>query len=68
MPGFALGPTFACITVDQMKRWRQADRFWYENDQHPGAFNLGQFDYITVFWNQIRLDFFFILQVRLEKH
>ncbi|XP_049884290.1 peroxidase-like [Pectinophora gossypiella] len=34
----AFGPTLACMMTDQIKHWRQADRFWYENQQHPGAF------------------------------
>ncbi|CAG9789463.1 unnamed protein product [Diatraea saccharalis] len=33
-----VGETLACIIVDQLLRWRRADRFWYENTVHPGAF------------------------------
>ncbi|KAG6465772.1 hypothetical protein O3G_MSEX015380 [Manduca sexta] len=38
LPGAALGPTLACLMASQLLRWRRADRFWYENTVHPGAF------------------------------
>ncbi|CAG9789464.1 unnamed protein product [Diatraea saccharalis] len=37
-----VGPMHACIIVDQLLRWRRADRFWYENSVHPGAFTPGK--------------------------
>ncbi|XP_004924228.3 peroxidase [Bombyx mori] len=37
-----VGPTLRCIMATQMKRWRRADRFWYENDIHPGALTQDQ--------------------------
>ncbi|KAL5015945.1 hypothetical protein ScPMuIL_005534 [Solemya velum] len=33
--GSKLGPTFMCLLVDQFRRLRDGDRFWYEN---PGVF------------------------------
>ncbi|CAH2064851.1 unnamed protein product, partial [Iphiclides podalirius] len=42
MPGAIIGPTLACIMIDQLLRWRRADRFWYENSIHPGAFTADQ--------------------------
>ncbi|CAG9789466.1 unnamed protein product [Diatraea saccharalis] len=37
-----VGETHTCIIVDQLLRWRRADRFWYENTVHPGAFTPGK--------------------------
>ncbi|XP_026325323.1 peroxidase-like [Hyposmocoma kahamanoa] len=31
-------PTLKCIMADQLWWWRKSDRFWFENNQHPGAF------------------------------
>jgi peroxidase len=39
VPGSKLGPTFMCLLVDQFRRLRDGDRFWYEN---PGVFKPDQ--------------------------
>ncbi|GBP08143.1 Peroxidasin-like protein [Eumeta japonica] len=36
--GTEVPPTLACIMLEQLRHWRRADRFWYENNQHPGSF------------------------------
>ncbi|XP_062542992.1 peroxidasin [Armigeres subalbatus] len=33
LPGAKIGPLFMCILVEQFKKLRDGDRFWYENDQ-----------------------------------
>ncbi|KAF4530614.1 hypothetical protein B566_EDAN019103, partial [Ephemera danica] len=35
-------PTFACILGKSFRKLRQADRFWFENPDHPGAFTPAQ--------------------------
>ncbi|XP_064604306.1 peroxidasin-like isoform X2 [Liolophura sinensis] len=39
LPGSKLGPTLMCMLVDQFKKLRSGDRFWYEN---PGVFSPAQ--------------------------
>jgi len=39
VPGAKVGPTFLCILVDQFKRLRDGDRFFYEN---PDTFSVEQ--------------------------
>ncbi|XP_055621397.1 peroxidasin isoform X2 [Toxorhynchites rutilus septentrionalis] len=33
LPGAKVGPLFTCLLVEQFKKLRDGDRFWYENDQ-----------------------------------
>ncbi|KAF4524080.1 hypothetical protein B566_EDAN013972 [Ephemera danica] len=40
--GSMVGPTFACILGKSFRKLRQADRFWFENPDHPGAFTPAQ--------------------------
>ncbi|KAL4704809.1 hypothetical protein ACJJTC_003521 [Scirpophaga incertulas] len=54
LPGAVTGPTLACIVTDQLLRWRKADRFWYENTRHPGAFTHDQLAEIKS-WSVARL-------------
>ncbi|XP_065335195.1 chorion peroxidase-like [Cloeon dipterum] len=39
LPGSMVGPTFSCIIGKSFRQLRRADRFWYENPDHPGAFS-----------------------------
>jgi len=39
VPGGRVGPTFRCILIEQFKRLRDGDRFWYEK---PGVFTADQ--------------------------
>ncbi|KAG7153627.1 Chorion peroxidase-like 2 [Homarus americanus] len=42
LPGSQVGPTFACVLVDQFVRLKKGDRYWFENKEGPGAFTKDQ--------------------------
>lgn len=42
VPEGTLSATIRCIFADQLRYNRRSDRFWFENDQHPGAFTTGK--------------------------
>lgn len=43
MPGSKVGPLFHCLLIEQFRRTRDGDRFWYEN---PGVFKPEQLEQI----------------------
>ncbi|KAK6624368.1 hypothetical protein RUM44_011227 [Polyplax serrata] len=46
LPGALVGPTFACLLIEQFKNLRRGDRFWYENDLPPSSFTSAQLESI----------------------
>ena len=48
LEGAVVGPTIGCLLGVQFQKLRQGDRFWYENDLPPSAFNAGTFFSIKI--------------------
>ncbi|KAK3090062.1 hypothetical protein FSP39_008890 [Pinctada imbricata] len=48
LPGGKVGPTFLCILVDQFRRLRDGDRFWYENPDVFESTQLAEIKQITL--------------------
>jgi peroxidase len=46
IPGTRTGPTLQCLLVDQFRKLRSGDRFWY---QRPGEFRYSDFFLFSVF-------------------
>ncbi|XP_022177219.1 chorion peroxidase-like isoform X1 [Myzus persicae] len=42
LEGSILGPTITCLLADQFLRVKSGDRYWYETDEKPQAFNEDQ--------------------------
>lgn len=40
-PGSQVGPTFECLTLEQLYRTKFGDRFWYEVGGLPHSFTEG---------------------------
>ena len=46
--GGRVGPTTQCLLVEQFKRLRDGDRFWYENPSVLSAAQLAQLKQVTL--------------------
>ena len=42
LPGAVVGPSFACIIVNQFRDLKNGDRFFFENGPGPTSFTLEQ--------------------------
>lgn len=46
--GTIVGPTFLCILTEQFLRTRVGDRFFFENRNPFGGFNIGLLNYLKI--------------------
>ena len=55
VPGGRVGPTVSCLLIDQFRRLRDGDRFWYES---PSVFTPGQLSQVWPLRNYLPFPFY----------
>jgi len=60
LPGATVGPTLACLWVDQFWRWKVGDRFFYKNGGKPWSFTAAQLNEIE---NNSELSYIYCLLI-----